>query len=934
MHKIQLLKEANNLIQNQKYESALKLYIKLLDEFGYDNPSLCFNMAYGILKIKKINKKIKNYNEINKLNSIHDIYKDENKIAQEVIARIIENPSKRLEEVVSIFAEEYSLGYRKIWDAEVHKKETIDENVEREIKKSISHKILLTIKGVSSYLNNNENNQAIYISQPINHKIIEEISVDEKAAYDEFDAKYYYSKYETNRKQFKEIDKLELFRDFIADGWRQNKNPNDWFDVAYYLKNNKDISDANINPFLHFINHGRKEGRDYQSSRLVLSKHFSNPKISVIVPNYNHAKYLSKRLESIENQTYKNLEIILLDDNSSDESRDILNNFKEKSKHEVKLIFNEVNGGNVFKQWQIGINAAVGDLVWICESDDYAENNFIEELVEYFKDPSVMIAFGRIQFCNQEGLMLEGLDEYRESSEPKIWDQPIKRSAKEWFDNSFSISNIIPNVGGCLIRRVDIPLDIWKNAIEYKVCGDWYLYLKLCNSGRIVFNPKAITYFRQHHTNTSVNSFGTINFYQEHLNILSEIKKYWNISKTSYNAFYSKLIYQYNHFNCDKIYGEFNVALNLNDRSTQQRVIPHILIVLLGFSLGGGEIFPIILANELKKKGLEVSCLIISHANYNHKIRKILNSNIPIYFLDDVASIGIDEFIDANGIDLIHTHNITADDILINNFNLKSNIPYLSTLHGSYEVSNVSIEKKNKIISRVNFWYYLSPKNIDHLPLNFPCDKKILVRNGFPLNLSEFHKSRSDLGIDENAFVFVIASRAIPEKGWVETILALNIVRASSGKNVELILVGDGEILDDLVIKYSHLNYIKFLGYQENVHGIYRLADCVLLPSRFKGESFPLSLIQAMQVGKPIIATDIGEIASMLLVDNFVAGVLIENNDDINLFVANIVEGMLKMFDSKSYSFYSNNSAHIGKQYDIKDVADFYINSYNNFILT
>src|SRR5437879_548872 len=73
------------------------------------------------------------------------------------------------------------------------------------------------------------------------------------------------------------------------------------------------------------------------------------PTVSVIVPNYNHARYLRRRIDSILAQTYRDFELILLDDGSTDESRSILSEYGNDPR--VKIELNERNSGNTFKQW-------------------------------------------------------------------------------------------------------------------------------------------------------------------------------------------------------------------------------------------------------------------------------------------------------------------------------------------------------------------------------------------------------------------------------------------------------------------------------------------------------------------------------------------------------------------------------------------------------
>ena len=104
------------------------------------------------------------------------------------------------------------------------------------------------------------------------------------------------------------------------------------------------------------------------------------PLASVIIPNYNHAKYLEERIQSVLNQTYQNLELILLDDKSTDNSLEVINKYRDNP-HVSQIVVNEHNSGSAFKQWHRGIELAIGELIWIAESDDYCSPTFLEVLV-------------------------------------------------------------------------------------------------------------------------------------------------------------------------------------------------------------------------------------------------------------------------------------------------------------------------------------------------------------------------------------------------------------------------------------------------------------------------------------------------------------------------------------------------------------------------
>ena len=99
------------------------------------------------------------------------------------------------------------------------------------------------------------------------------------------------------------------------------------------------------------------------------------PTVSVVVPNYNHGRFLPQRIDSILGQTFQDFELILLDDCSTDNSRMILSSYAGDPR--VRIEFNSANSGSPFKQWNKGVRLARGEYVWIAESDDYAEPRFL-----------------------------------------------------------------------------------------------------------------------------------------------------------------------------------------------------------------------------------------------------------------------------------------------------------------------------------------------------------------------------------------------------------------------------------------------------------------------------------------------------------------------------------------------------------------------------
>ena len=101
----------------------------------------------------------------------------------------------------------------------------------------------------------------------------------------------------------------------------------------------------------------------------------------------------------------RDFELLFLDDASPDDSRDVFARYASDPR--VRAIFNEQNSGSTFKQWNLGLREAKGDYVWIAESDDYADESLLGELVASLDaNPSVGLAYCESQSVDQDGTVL------------------------------------------------------------------------------------------------------------------------------------------------------------------------------------------------------------------------------------------------------------------------------------------------------------------------------------------------------------------------------------------------------------------------------------------------------------------------------------------------------------------------------------------------
>lgn len=144
------------------------------------------------------------------------------------------------------------------------------------------------------------------------------------------------------------------------------------------------------------------------------------PLVSVIIPNYNHASYLKQRIESVLHQTFQDFELIILDDCSTDQSKTIIESYRNH--HKVShVLYNQQNSGSVFKQWIKGIELCQGDYVWIAESDDYASEFFLQETLSALQnDASLGMVFTKSQAVNEKGETINNTWDAKENSIKKL----------------------------------------------------------------------------------------------------------------------------------------------------------------------------------------------------------------------------------------------------------------------------------------------------------------------------------------------------------------------------------------------------------------------------------------------------------------------------------------------------------------------------------
>lgn len=229
-------------------------------------------------------------------------------------------------------------------------------------------------------------------------------------------------------------------------------------------------------------------------------------KISVVVPNYNYAIYLYQRMYSILNQNYKLYEIILLDDCSTDLSKDTIKQLVDALSPYIRIIsfINEKNTGSAFKQWQKGFSMAKGDYVWIAEADDFCKKNLISSLVDLIlKDNQIVISYAATAFINANGaIRMKTILPQIDLLQTNHWNTSYIIDGIEELKNYTYLNCTIANVSSCIIKNRNYD-SYFEEALQYKQAGDWVFYANVMRTGKVAYINKTLNYYRVHTNNIS-----------------------------------------------------------------------------------------------------------------------------------------------------------------------------------------------------------------------------------------------------------------------------------------------------------------------------------------------------------------------------------------------------------------------------------------------
>lgn len=222
-----------------------------------------------------------------------------------------------------------------------------------------------------------------------------------------------------------------------------------------------------------------------------------SPEVSIVFTSYNHSIFLKQAIDSLLSQTYKDFELIIVDDKSTDGSQEIIKEYQDREN--VSIFLREQNSGSYVKASNYGVQYAKGKYILFAQCDDFAAPTQLETLVNAFKqNENIGVSFCRSNMVDENGLVFDDDFRVREKSFRELCshDTLIKKETMRTF---LSKSCVIPNLSAALIKK-ELYITSGGLSADYLVAADWAFWLELSEMCDFFYVATPLNNFRQHGT--------------------------------------------------------------------------------------------------------------------------------------------------------------------------------------------------------------------------------------------------------------------------------------------------------------------------------------------------------------------------------------------------------------------------------------------------
>lgn len=233
-----------------------------------------------------------------------------------------------------------------------------------------------------------------------------------------------------------------------------------------------------------------------------------NPLISVCMPNYNGEKFIEEAINSVLSQTYKNFELIIVDDVSTDNSIELVKKYDDPR---IKLFVNKINvhtSGTVNR----AINLSKGEIIAVLHSDDKYEPDFFEEIIKaYNKYPDKKVFVTGVYNYHSDINTLKSWYPYKTEGVQNKLQALIK----------LTLANNIGNGVNVALHRSCLE-NTGLFSTKFKYLADYDMWWRLSEKYDFVYIPKLLGYYRIHDSNTTHSIIKDLTFYKEGIEVYKE----------------------------------------------------------------------------------------------------------------------------------------------------------------------------------------------------------------------------------------------------------------------------------------------------------------------------------------------------------------------------------------------------------------------------
>jgi glycosyltransferase involved in cell wall biosynthesis len=233
------------------------------------------------------------------------------------------------------------------------------------------------------------------------------------------------------------------------------------------------------------------------NENVICKKSKLMPAVSVVIPSYNHGRYLDRRIESVLNQSFEDFEAIILDDASTDNSNVIIKKWVARDSR-ITYFPSDKNSGSTFIQWNRGVRMAKADLVWIAESDDTAAPDFLHTMVHVHNTTTgVALAFSQSNRMNDAGNITGTWKGFTDDLDREVFNQDFIMNGMEFIKRFLVHKNVIPNASGVVFKK-SVYDEVHGADERLRTNSDWLTWLKMLLGREVAFVSAPLNNFRYH----------------------------------------------------------------------------------------------------------------------------------------------------------------------------------------------------------------------------------------------------------------------------------------------------------------------------------------------------------------------------------------------------------------------------------------------------